>query len=57
MVEKLDIKYIDILSKFELEHDPLSMFELRKNIHFNESGYKFIAETIIQEINQIEKKN
>ena len=52
MVEKLDIKYVDILSKFESGHnDPLSLYQLRKYQHFNETGYKFVAETIIKEIN------
>ena len=52
MVKKLDIKYIDILSKFKTEvQDPLSLYQLRKYQHLNESGYKFVAETIIKEIN------
>jgi lysophospholipase L1-like esterase len=56
MVKDLDIKYIDLLSEVKSEiNDPLSMFE-RKGQHLNETGYKFVAETIIQEINQIEKK-
>ena len=38
-------------------NDPLSMFQLRRHQHFNESGYKFVAETIIKKINQIENKN
>ena len=57
MVKDLDIKYIDLLSEVKSEiNDPLSMFE-RKGQHLNETGYKFVAEIIIQEINKIEKKN
>ena len=58
MVKNLDIKYIDLLNKFKFEHsNPLSMFLSKKGAHLNEAGYKFVAETIIKEINQIEKKN
>ena len=58
MVKDLDIKYIDLLSEIKSEiNDPLSMFQLRKHQHLNETGYKFVAEIIIQEINKIEKKN
>ena len=58
MVKELNIKYIDIQGIVMSEHnDPLSIFELRKGQHLNETGYKFVAETIITEIKQIEKKN
>ncbi len=54
MVKDLDIKYIDLLSEVQSEvNNPLSMFE-RKGQHLNEMGYKFVAETIIQEINKKE---
>ena len=56
MLKTLDIEYIDLLSIFRSEqNDPLSMFQLRKYQHLNEKGYKFVAETIIKEINKIEK--
>jgi len=58
MVKELNIKYIDIQGIVISEHnDPLSIFELRKGQHLNETGYKFVAETIIKEINQTEKEN
>ena len=58
MVKNLDIKYIDLLDEIKSNHnDPLSMFQLRQHQHFNESGYKFVAETIVKKINQIENKN
>ena len=54
MVKDLDIKYIDLLSEIKSEiNDPLSMFQLRNDQHLNETGYKFVAEIIIQEINKI----
>ena len=57
IVKDLDIKHIDLLSLIKLEHDdPLSMFQLRKYQHLNEIGYKFVAETIIKEINRLEQK-
>ena len=58
MVKELDIRYIDLLQQVKLQNeDPLSLFQLRKYQHFNEAGYKFAAETIIEEINKIENKN
>ena len=58
MVKELDIRYIDLLEQAKLQNeDPLSLFQLRKHQHFNEAGYKFAAETIIEEINKIENKN
>ena len=52
IVKANDIKYIDILNKIKSQNKhPLSLFELRKNQHLNDKGYKFVAETIIEEIN------
>ncbi len=56
LLKNLDIKYIDLLNivRSELE-DPLSIFQSKKHQHLNEKGYKFIAETIVNKLNKIEK--
>lgn len=49
IVEELDIVFIDILNEvFEKEDEPLSLFPIKPNSHYNSKGYKMIAETIIK---------
>ena len=56
MVKAHDIQYIDLLNILRSkEEDPLSMYDSRKNQHLNEKGYKFVAETLIKNLNKIEK--
>lgn len=49
IVKELDIIFIDILNEvFEKEDEPLSLFPIKPNSHYNSKSYKRIAETIIK---------
>ena len=52
LVNDLKIPIIDICEVFSSHDDPLSLFPLRFNAHYNEKGYKLVADTIIQFIEQ-----
>jgi hypothetical protein len=44
------------MHKFFKEHnDPLSMFPFRRQLHYNEIGYKFVANQIYNFITEHEK--
>jgi len=46
-VKELDIPIIDIhMEVFDPHLDPLSLFPLRVNGHYNAEGYRLVAETI-----------
>jgi lysophospholipase L1-like esterase len=46
-VTELDIPIIDIHSEvFDPHPDPLSLFSLRMNNHYNADGYRLVAEAI-----------
>ena len=51
IVNELDIPFIDINKKvFEKETDPLNLFPFRLFGHYNEEGYRKIAEAIFNSI-------
>ena len=47
IIEKNNIEFLDIIKLFEETNDPLNFFPLRKSGHYNELGYKRIAEFIL----------
>ena len=49
-VEKNNITLIDFYSKMREMNDPLSLYPFRNFGHFNEKGYKILAEYILQKI-------
>ena len=49
-VNKNDIILIDFYSKMNEMNDPLSLYPFRGFGHFNEKGYKILAEYILQKI-------
>ncbi len=56
IVEGLGISIIDINKElFQNYDDKLSLFPFRQYGHYNEKGYKLIAETIFEKINEFEK--
>ena len=58
MVNDLGIPIIDINRElFKKHEDPLSLFPFRANRHYNELGYKLIAEIIFKKINDYERIN
>lgn len=49
IVEELDISFIDIMNEvFDKETQPLNLFPVKPNSHYNSYGYKKIAETILK---------
>ena len=55
IVKNLNIPIIDINSElFEKHKDPLSLFPLRKFGHYNEDGYRLVAQTILDKIKRYE---
>jgi hypothetical protein len=51
IIDKLNIPIIDVhKTVFKNHKDPLSLFPLRLNGHYNSEGYKEIAKTIIAEV-------
>ena len=55
IVKNLNIPIIDIYSElFEKHKDPLSLFALRKFGHYNEDGYRLVAQTILDKIKRYE---
>ena len=57
-VKKLNIPVIDLHKElFQKHSDPLSLFPFRSPGHFNELGYKLVAETIFNKIVDYENNN
>ena len=51
LINKLDIKFIDVNEKvFQKESNPVIYFPFEQNGHYNEEGYKKIANTIYETI-------
>ena len=51
-VEKLNIPIIDLYKDLFSGHpDPKSLFPFRTYGHYNEEGYRLVAETILDKIN------
>ena len=51
IVEELDIKFINIFEKVENSlDDPLIIFPFRSFGHYNEFGYNFITDLILENI-------
>ena len=58
ILKELDIEIIDIHeSVFKNQNDPLNLFPFRKYGHYNELGYKLVAEKIFEKINELQKSN
>ena len=52
IADKNNIKIIDIHKEvFVKQNDPLELFALKMNSHYNEYGYRLVAETILKKIN------
>ena len=50
IVDDLDIPIIDLKTKFDQHPDPLALWPFRLMGHFNEKGYQFVAERVLEEI-------
>ena len=46
IIKDLNIPLIDIHQYLKEHSDPLSLFPFRRQLHYNEKGYKFVAEKI-----------
>jgi len=46
IIKDLDIPLINIHESLKEHPDPLSLFPFRRQLHYNEKGYKFVAEKI-----------
>ena len=56
LLNDLNIPVIDINIELLTNHkDPLSLWPFRQYGHYNESGYKFVAETILKKIREFER--
>ena len=51
IVRNLNVPIIDIQNEVFLEHsDPISLFPLRIHGHYNEDGYRMVAEEIYEKL-------
>ena len=46
----LGLPVIDITKAFDAHPDPLSLFPFRMFGHYNEDGYKLVAETVLKSL-------
>jgi hypothetical protein len=56
LIEEYNIPIIDMHKFFKEHNDPLSMFPFRRQLHYNEIGYKFVANKIYEFITEHEKR-
>jgi lysophospholipase L1-like esterase len=50
LARDLDIPVIDVADEFDAHPDPLSLWPFRQFGHYNEDGYKLVAETVLRKI-------
>ena len=50
----LGIPVIDIHSAIQSHEDPLSLYPFRRRGHFNEEGYRLVAESVLKAIEHFE---
>ena len=56
IVKKLDVPIIDINKELHLTvEDPLALYPFRMEGHYNELGYRLVAETILKKIDEYDK--
>ena len=56
IVKKLDVPIIDINKELHLTvEDPLALYPFRMEGHYNELGYRLIAETILEKIDEYDR--
>jgi hypothetical protein len=55
LIQEYNIPIIDMHKFFKEHNDPLSMFPFRRQLHYNEIGYKFVANQIYEFITEHEK--
>ena len=55
LARDLDIPVIDIHSAIQAHDDPLSLFPFRRRGHFNEHGYRLVAESVLESISHHEE--
>ena len=56
IVKKLDVPIIDINKELHLTvEDPLALYPFRMPGHYNELGYRLVAETILKKIDEYDK--
>jgi hypothetical protein len=48
IIANLNVPFIDLHKSFMEYYDPLSFFPFRRQLHYNEKGYKFVSEKIYQ---------
>ncbi len=51
MVEHLGVPFIDVRQSFDRHGDPLNLFPFRREGHYNEEGYRIVADTILAALN------
>lgn len=54
LTEELGIPVIDIHSAIQSHDDPLSLYPFRRRGHFNEDGYRLVAETVLKSVARFE---
>ena len=54
LARDLGIAVIDIHSAMQSQDDPLSLFPFRRRGHYNEDGYRLVAESVLQSISHHE---
>lgn len=52
MVEGLGLPFIDVSAAFHAHEDPLSLFPFRLPGHFNEAGYRVMADTVLKAMDE-----
>jgi len=57
LIEEFNIPIIDMHKFFKEHKDPLSMFPFRRQLHYNEIGYRFVANKIYQFVIEYEKNS
>jgi hypothetical protein len=50
MALELDIPVVDITEAFDAHPDPFSLWLGRMNVHYNEDGYRLVADTVLNAI-------
>jgi hypothetical protein len=55
IISNLNIPILDMHKAFKNHPDPLSLFPFRRQLHYNEKGYSFVAEKIYDFVRNTEK--
>ena len=56
-VRELGISVIDVAAAFEEYEDPLALFPFRLAGHYNATGYRLMAETILRDLDENKRRD